>query len=84
LQPLHQHRAARHLRHLGGQHHAFGRLAGQVDRAQVQPFGAKLVEPEQRHLREQLALARNGLAHDDVKGTDTVAGHHQDAVIPTA
>jgi hypothetical protein len=38
------------------------------------------LEPPQRHLREDLALARNGLAHDDVEGAQAVARDHQDAV----
>ena len=64
-----------------GAHHALGRIAGEVDGADVQALGAQLVEPEQRQLGEQRALARNRLAHDHVKGADAVGGHHQDAVV---
>ena len=42
---------------------------------------AELAEPEQRHLREQFALARDRLAHDHVEGRQAVAGDHQDAVV---
>jgi hypothetical protein len=81
LQALHQHRTTRDLGHLGRRDHALGRIAGEVDRADVQTLGAELVKPEERELREQLALAGNRLAHDHVKGADAVARHHQDAVV---
>ena len=77
LEALDQHGAARDLGHFGGRDHGFGRFAGQVVGADV----AEFVEPEQRHLRQQLALAGDGLAHDHVKGREAVRGHHQDAVI---
>ncbi len=81
FEALDQHRAPDHLRHLGGAHHALGRVTGEVDRADVQTLGAQLVKPEQRHLRQQRALAGNRLAHDHVKRTQAVAGDHQDAVV---
>ena len=80
FQALDQHRAAFDLRHFCSADHAFGRIAREVNGAQVKTLWAELVEPIQGHLREQHAFARNGLAHDDVKGADAVGGHHQDAV----
>src|SRR6185369_14950601 len=38
-------------------------------------------EPEQRHLREQLALAGNGLANDHVERRQAIARDHQNAVV---
>ena len=76
LQAFHQHRTALHLGYLVRSHDALGRHAGQVVRAQV----AEAVEPPQRHLRQQFALAGDRLAHDDVEGREPVAGDHQDAV----
>ncbi|MDT4852040.1 hypothetical protein FQZ97_862570 [compost metagenome] len=52
-----------------------------MDRADVQALGAELVEPEQRELGEQSALAGDRLAHDHVEGTDAVGRHHEDAVV---
>ena len=77
LEALDQHRAPQHLAGFAGGDHALGQLAGEVVRTQV----AELAEPEQCHLREQLALAGNGLAHDHVEGRQAVGGHHQDAVL---
>ena len=59
---------------------AFRRLARQVVGAQVPAPGAEFFKPEQRHLREECALARNRLAQNDVEGTEPVAGHHEQAV----
>ena len=64
------------MRHFSGSYHGFGRIACQVVRANV----AQLGKPEQRHLRQQRAFARNRLAQDHVKRADAVAGHHQKAV----
>ena len=77
LQAFDQHRAAAHLRDVGGAHHALRRFAGEVVGAEA----AEPVEPEQRHAREQFALAGNRLAHDDVERREPVAGDHQDAVV---
>ena len=41
---------------------------------------SQLVKPEQRHLCEQRALARDRLTHDHVERTDAVRRHHQDTV----
>ena len=76
LEPLDQHRAAHHLWQLGRRDRTFGRIAGQVVGANV----AELVEPEQRHLREQRTFAGNRLAQDHVKSAEPVAGDHQQAV----
>ena len=51
-----------------------------MDGTQVQTLGTQLVEPEQRHLRQQRPLARDRLTHDHIERTDAVRGHHQDAV----
>ena len=67
LEPLDQHGAPRHLRRFSRRDHALRRLARQVDRANGQTLGAEFVEPKQGHLRQQHALARNRLAHDDIK-----------------
>jgi hypothetical protein len=77
LEALHEHGASLHLRHFGGRDHALGHLARQVVGHDV----AQLVEPEQRHAGEQLALAGDRLAHDHVEGRQAVAGHHEDAVL---
>ena len=77
LQAFDQHGAVFDLGHFFGRDHTFRRVARQVVWAQV----AEFVEPEQRHLREQNALAGNRLTHDDVKGAEAVAGNHQDAVV---
>ena len=77
LQALDEHRAAPHLRALVGCDHAFGVLAGEVVRHDV----AQPRKPEQRHARQQLALAGDRLAHDHVEGRQAVAGHHQQPVV---
>ena len=46
----------------------------------VRTVFTELFKPEQRHLRQQSTLARNRLAHDDVKRAQAVAGDHQNAV----
>ena len=76
LQAAHQHRAARDLRHFGGSDDALGRLSRQMVGTQV----TELAEPEQGHLREQFALARDRLAHDHVEGRQAVAGDHEETV----
>ncbi|CAB4578670.1 unannotated protein [freshwater metagenome] len=81
FEALDQHGAALDLRYFCGAHHALGRFACQVNGANVQAFGAELVKPKQRHLREQHPFARDRLAHDHVKSTDAVRSHHQDAVV---
>ena len=77
LQALHQHGAVFDLGNFFGRDHALRRFAGQVVGANM----AQLGKPKQRHLGQQLALARNGFAHDHVKGRQAIAGHHQNAVI---
>ena len=51
-------------------------VAGEVVRHDV----AEAREPEQRHLRQHAALARDRLAHDDVERAQPVARDHQHAV----
>jgi len=77
LQAAHEHGAAAHLFDLVRLHHAFGRLTRQVVGANaLQPL-----EPEQRHLCQQHALAGDGVVHDHVEGRNPVAGDHEDAVL---
>jgi hypothetical protein len=47
-----------------------GGLAGEVLGYQ----GVQLVEPEQRHLRQQPALARHRVLHHHIEGREAVAG----------
>ena len=68
--------SATHLLDLVRRHHALGGVACQMVGHDV----AQLVEPEQRHLRQQRPLARDRLTHDHIERTDAVRGHHQDAV----
>ena len=76
LEALDQHGAAHHLRQLGSCNHTLGRFTSQVVGADV----TELAEPEQRHLREQRALAGYRLAQNHVKSAEPVAGDHQQAV----
>jgi hypothetical protein len=76
FQSFYEHRAPEHLRFLSLGDHTFRRIARQV--IGHDPF--QLLEPEQRHLREQCALAWNGLVHDHVEGADAIARDHQQTV----
>ena len=81
FETLDQHGAPLYLGHFIALNGAFGGLACQVDGAQILSIRAELFKPEQCHLRQQLALARNGLPHDDVKRAQPVACDHQNAVV---
>jgi hypothetical protein len=42
---------------------------------------AQFVEPEQSHGSQHAPFVRNGLVHDDIKGTQAVAGHHENFIV---